>query len=66
MNKTQLKQVNINFNGNSYWNPQKCSLLLKYDAESPTGFSITVLDSYFEPKVKETTEAKELLKKFTL
>jgi hypothetical protein len=30
------------------------------------GFSITVLDSYPEPKVKETTEAKELLKKFTL
>jgi len=64
MNLKQLKEVKINFN-NQAWNPEKHSLILKYDPKSKLGFKVDIIPVYHEPEIVDMTLAGIILKKFT-
>jgi hypothetical protein len=65
MDKTNLKEVKINFNKGS-WNPQKHSIMLQYDPTSPIGFSMKLVDVYREDTpIIDVTDASNILSKFT-
>ena len=64
-NKTQIKDINIKF-GNKLWNPQTHNILLSYDPNCNTGFSVKIVAVYDTPPITNLNEAEEVLQKFRI
>jgi hypothetical protein len=64
-NKTQIKDINIKFN-NKLWNPQTHNILLSYDPNYVTGFSVKIVAVYDTPPITNLDKAKQVLKKFRI
>ncbi len=64
-NYKKLKTITINFN-KSLWNPEKQTIILKFNPKSPTGFDVKMVDVYNEPESTVLTLANDVLKKFKL
>lgn len=65
-NKTQIKDINIKF-GNKLWNPQTHNILLSYDPNYVTGFSVKIVAVYDDtPPITDLDKAKQVLQKFRI
>jgi hypothetical protein len=64
-NKTQIKDININF-GKRLWNPQTHNILLSYDPNYDAGFSVKIVSIYDTQPITDLKEAEQVLKKFRI
>ena len=65
MDTKNLKEIKINFNKGT-WNPELHSIILEYNAKSPTGFSVRMVDVYTEPPINNLELAEKTLRKYKL